>query len=373
MTTPFHPELRSRALHGLSCEWQVARDGLPDAIRAGLRVPGFELRDLNSAWGLWLRGERTIVLSTRLLDGFGWLSVREVLLHEMAHQVADECFGGDDTPHGPRFLEACRLLRADPKASADAASVHQRVASAAGAGEDRILGRVRKLLAMAHGGGSHEAELAMAKVHEHMAKYNVGLLAGGASPDFLSMTLGEPVVRFAAEEYAILNLLRDFYFVHTVIIPAYVIASERMGRVAEASGRVENLKMAGYVYDFLKRTVDEQWAAFDGRRRGARRRKTDFAVGLIRGFREKLERQEPACRHATGLTQALAVRAGRDVERYLRSRYPYLRSISRRGRSVDAEAHAAGVEAGRRTVLSRPVESGVARRGLALGGLRREA
>jgi hypothetical protein len=316
---------------------------------------------------MWQGDRKTIVLSGRLVREFPWVSVREVLLHETAHQVADESLGGDDTPHGPRFHEACRLLRADPRASGDVASIHQRLEGDSDRDGDRILSRVRKLLALGHGEGCHEAELAMAKVHAYMAKHNVSLLECGAKPDFLSMSIGAPVSRFAAEDYAMMGLLREFYFVSTVVIPAYVVSKGRMGRVIEASGRAENLKMAGYVYEFLKRTVDEQWTAFGSRVAGGRRhRKTDFAVGLVRGFREKLESQKVTARNAASATQALVAKGDREAAAYLKARYPHLRSISRRGRRVDAEVVAAGAEVGRRTVLSKPIEGKRAGRGLRL-------
>jgi hypothetical protein len=203
-------------------------------------------------------------------------------------------------------------------------------------------------------------------VHTYMARYNVSLLAGGGQPDFLSLCIGEPVTRFAAEQYAMMRLLREFYFVHTIVIPAYVLSAGRMGRTIELSGRVENLKMADYVYAFLNRTVEEQWQAFGGS--AGSRRRTDFACGLLQGFRETLEKQEDARAETSRATRALVALGERQADEYWRARYPRLRTVSRRGRFVDPDVVAAGVAAGRRTVLSRPIEGAVGRRGLLLEG-----
>ncbi len=361
--------METSILNGLVCEWQLAVDYLRPALRARMRLPGFEIDAATGHWGMWRRDRRTIVLSGRLISDFPWGSIREVLLHEMAHQLTDECFGGDLTPHGEEFQEACRLLSADPRASSESPSIHERLDANAEDGEDRIMTRVRKLLAMAHGGGCNEADVAMAKVHELMARHNVSMLqAGGRKPVFESMTLGEPVLRFHAEEYHMMSLLRDFYFVGTVVIPAYVVCRARMGHVLEVSGAVPNLKMARYVHAFLHRTVDEQWSQLVGNLRNSRRRKTDFAAGLIHGFSERLSGQEESLRSAVGYTTALVAQGKHEVDAYLKTRYARLHHIQRRGRVVDEGVTAAGREVGRRTVLSKPVESGSSRRGLLLGG-----
>ena len=207
----------------------------------------------------------------------------------LAHQLTDEAFGGDDTPHGAGFTRhviCLRLIRRLPATALRYTSGSEIFAHGDG---DRILSRVRKLMAMGQSNSRHEAEIAMAKVHEYMAKHNVSLQECGEKPQFFSMGIGEPALRFTAEKYAMMSLLREFYFVSTVVVPAYVISAGRMGRVIEIGGRIENLKMAGYVYDFLNRTIASQWAAFNKAGKFTQHRRTDFALGLIQGFQEKLE------------------------------------------------------------------------------------
>ena len=339
---------------------------MPGKYRGQLNLPCFEIREMASAWGLWQRDRKTIVLSRRLVTQFPWLSVREVLLHELAHQLTDEAFGGDDSPHGRRFHEACQLLGADPKASGDSPSIHQWIERDQDSDKDRILSRVRKLLAMGQSNSRHEAEIAMSKVHEYMAKHNVSLQECGEKPQFFSMGIGEPALRFTSEKYAMISLLREFYFVSTVIVPAYVLSAAKMGRAIEIGGRIENLKMAGYVYDFLNGAIARQWAVFNEAERFTKHHKTDFALGMIQGFREKLEKQKRAFLETGVATLALVRQTERELNAYLRDRYPRLRSISQRGRMIDSGVLGAGVEAGRRTVLSKPIEHGTGQRGLHL-------
>ncbi len=57
-------------------------------------------------------------LSRNVVLNHSWDAVREILLHEMAHQFAEQVLGAsNEPPHGPKFKRACYLLRANPSAS----------------------------------------------------------------------------------------------------------------------------------------------------------------------------------------------------------------------------------------------------------------
>src|SRR3972149_6999948 len=110
--------LESCILHGLSCEWKRTIWLLDSPYREKMRPPLFALRDGKDKWGIWCGGKREISLSRNLVLNHSWAAVREVLFHEMAHQLAEEVLGaGRESPHGPFFQEACSLLRANPRAS----------------------------------------------------------------------------------------------------------------------------------------------------------------------------------------------------------------------------------------------------------------
>ena len=112
-------ELERRTLHGLVCEYDQALEWVDEDLRRRLRRPLFALRDLKGRWGQWSEVRREIVLSRELVHGYPWGAVREVLRHEMAHQLAGAIDGGRGTPHGEAFRQACRMLRADPAAAAN--------------------------------------------------------------------------------------------------------------------------------------------------------------------------------------------------------------------------------------------------------------
>ena len=362
-----HQELERRILHGLVCEWKQAVDFLPPAIRCRLTLPAFELRDFEKRWAEWNRERRVMAFSHKLVMNYPWMTVREVLRHEMAHQVADEVLGGADHPHGAPFQEACRLLNADPRAVGDYPSLYETGNTTGLDDNDRILLRVKKLLALSESSNRHEAELAMTKVHETIARYNIDLLSAHTARQYYSLCLGEPQVRQSAADYALSRLLQDFYFVEAVWIGAYVFGRARMGRILEISGTTENVKMAGYVYDFLKRVIGDQWQVFRKGRAVTSGRMVDFALGLLSGFSEKLKTRDGELEKDSPAMVALMKRDDAQLAAYMRARHPRLRKTSGSGRCIDEQVHRAGQAVGRKTILAKPIEHGTARRSFLLG------
>jgi len=89
-------EIERRILHGLACEWEEALWVLDSPYEELMRKPLFSLGDMKSKLGEWSREKREICLSRNLVLNHSWDAVREVLLHEMAHQFADEVLGASD-------------------------------------------------------------------------------------------------------------------------------------------------------------------------------------------------------------------------------------------------------------------------------------
>jgi len=250
-------ELERCILHGLACQWEWALWVLDSSHKELMRKPLFSLGNMKNKLGEWSREKREICLSRNLVLNHPWDAVVEVLLHEMAHQFADEVLGAsDEPPHGPTFQRACHLLRANPKASDKYEPLDERILRESSKSEDRIMQRVKKLMALAQSQNQHEAEAAMAKAHLLIGKYNVDLLAHEENRNFVSVFVGKPALRHFREEYALSRLLTDFYFVHGIWMPAYVMDKGKMGSVLEISGTIQNIKIAHYVYDFVRQSIN---------------------------------------------------------------------------------------------------------------------
>ena len=347
-------ELECRILHGLSCEWDLAVQELNSVHQEKLRKPLFGLHDMKSKWGYWSSEKREICLSRNLVLEHSWASVLEVLFHELAHQFAEEVLGADnEPPHGPTFESACDLLRANPRASGNYRALDERILHGSVSPEDKFLVRIKKLMALAQSKNLHEAEAAMAKAHELIKKYNVDFLAKDENRDFVSFFVGKPALRHFREDYGLSNLLQDFYFVYGIWVPAYVLDKGKMGRVLEISGTIQNIKIACYVHDFVQRFIDLKWNKYKKDKRLNRYRKTDFAVGIIEGFRSKLKLQAPK---KTRENLALVKLEDPLLEKYVSYKYPRTAAMKLGAVRSDKGVLNDGIGIGKKMVIFKGIE-----------------
>jgi hypothetical protein len=361
-------DLERRILHGLSSEWEIALWVLRPSARAGLRKPLFRLGEMNRKLGTWSKEKREICLSREFVLSRSWASVREVLLHETAHQYADEVLGaGEEPPHGPMFQKACVILRANPRASGHYAPLDERVGGTSTNPEDRITDKVRKLLSLAQSKNRHEAETAMAKAHELLRKCPVGRMEGREDQDFVSIFAGKPAVRHFREDYHLGALLQDYYDVFGIWVPVYILEKGKRGTVLEITGTHQKVRIASYAHDFLRRFVDSQWDRYTARKGLNRYRKTDFAVGVIDGFRSRLERQR---KEMTGSTRSLDLVAVEDprLRAHVTYKYPRTSMLRRAALQRDEQVRKDGVALGKALVISQGIAEKGSERKRLIGG-----
>ena len=338
-------------LTGLCHEWDLAAGDLAPDYRQRLHRPLFRLADMSDRLGVWDPVKREICLNRRLAVTHPWDDVRDVLLHEMAHQLAQTLLGGDgQTAHGPAFQEACLMLRADPSASAARKPLHARIAARCSRAEDPLRQRIRKLLSLAQSRNTYEAEAAMRKAHQLMARHHITTIETDPARSFTSAFLGRPALRHFKETYFLANLIQNFYFVQGIWVPAFVVSRGKMGRVLEVSGTPINVSQASYVFDFVERYVDHRWQEMITGRRLTRHQKSDFAVGIIEGFRHKLEKEKLP--EYSPSQRALIRQPDPRLSAYLHRRHPRTSRIQRGGRQ-DQDIFRRGFKAGEEMVLYR--------------------
>jgi hypothetical protein len=360
-------ELERRILHGLACEWESAVETLNPPDKETLRKPFFSLRDMQGKWGYWSGENKEICLSRYLVLDHPWDTVCEILLHEMAHQYAEQVLGDhDESPHGPKFKKACRLLRANPKASGNYKPLDERVLQYSPSPQDKIMVRVKKLMALAQSQNQHEAESAMAKAHEFIAKYNIDILTRDEDRHFVSVFGGHPALRHFREDYHLAGLLQDFYFVHGIWIPAYVLDKGKMGSVLELSGTIQNIRIASYVHDFVKRFIDSQWQRYNQKKGLNRYRKTDFAVGILKGFRSKLKSQDKERKRNKGKFGLIKIEDPL-LQKHVDYKYPYTASVRGKVLRGHKDVLRDGIGIGKKLVISKGISEKGRNRRLLLG------
>jgi hypothetical protein len=148
-------------------------------------------------------------------------------------------------------------------------------------------------------------------------------------------------------------ILGEYFFVEVIWVPVWRAREGKRGNVLEVCGSLENLEIAGYVYDFLTQTAERLWRdhkKHEGITRDAERQ--SYLYGVMSGFRDKLEKET-----AQAKKEGLVWVGDADLSRYYRARHPYTRTTHVRS-SADAGAYEAGHAAGQKIVLHRGVKQG---------------
>jgi hypothetical protein len=216
-------------------------------FKTALRRPVLALSSHERRLGEWIRAQRTIAISRRLVVSQPWGVVREVLKHEMAHQYVDEVLRiHDESAHGPAFRRVCEAHGFDASAAGTPAAGGEAAGPMA-----VVLRRIARLLALAESPNVHEAAAAMNEARRLMLLHNID---AGASPEAAGYGfrhVGEVKARNDIGEKVLAGILSRHFFVSVIWVPAYLPLEGRRGRVLELCGTPANLEVAGYVHGFL--------------------------------------------------------------------------------------------------------------------------
>lgn len=351
-TAALSADLEAALLRRLALEWDNFNLAL---FKGAMRRPVLRLGEAPRRLGQWNGAVRTLELSRRLVLDEPWGQVLEVLKHEMAHQFVDECIAVDESPHGPAFRSVCERLGIDgtttgmSAVSADA----QEPKPPEGSTHDRLVARVRKLLALAQSANQHEAENAASAAQKLMLRYNLEQNALSTRPNFGFVHLGPPSGRTFEHQRRVSVILAEHFFVEAIWVPVYRPREAKRGSVLEICGTRPNLAMAEHVHDFLHAAAERLWVAHK-RARGIRANKDrrTFLAGVMEGFEAKLDAQKVQLRE-----EGLVWVPGAKLRGYLRTRHPHVRRVSNAGNARN-EVFTEGHRAGSNLVLSQPVSSG---------------
>ncbi|MBI5592296.1 MAG: DUF2786 domain-containing protein [Deltaproteobacteria bacterium] len=347
--------LERRILHGLSCEWDAALWAFNTELRKQMCKPLFVLRDFKTRLGYWSSEKREIGLSRQFVLNHSWNDIREVLLHEMAHQFVSEVSNAhQESAHGRSFQHACRMLNANPRATGTYIPLSRQIFQASECESDKTRLRIQKLMALAQSSNIFEAEAAMIKAHELMAKYEIEQIVQNTPREYFSVFVGKPALRHFREDYSLALLLMDYYFVKGIWVGAYVVEKGKTGRVLEISGTSRNLRIAGYVFDFIRQFIESEWQRYNAGGKLNRYRKTDFASGILSGFRMKLEQESPPGRDVSFSFSPVPVYDTR-LKQYTEMRYPRVRTFLRKGGRCHSGVASDGTEIGKTLVIRKGI------------------
>lgn len=327
-----------------------------------IRMPVIRIDNHSSRWGAWDPMSRTLSISERLIINHSWETVLEIFKHEIAHQlVTDEM--GEEEIHGPAFKSACDRLGVAPwarRAETNELPVEKTLSSAQVSSEEqRLLERAEKLLSLATSDNEHEAVLAMQKVQELYAKYNLKRLEEKREAHWGYLVVKLKKKRVERYQSVIASILNDYFFVEVIHTSLYDSEACVDFKALELLGTRENVLMAEYVFYFLEQQLGGLWNSYRPRKSRGVASRNSFYLGVLEGFREKLKLSETQVTQKISSEKAtpvsLVLRQDEGLKTLVNSRYPKLNRLRGGQRLHDTQAFHAGKKEGRSLVIRKGI------------------
>ena len=334
-----------------------------------MRPAALTLFDSELRWGQWNPLVRTISISRRLIENHSWFQVISILKHEMAHQYLDESVSYQDhghAPHGEKFYWACQKVGVPEeyaKASIDLQSTNLNSQEAGSENTERMMDKVRKLLSLASSNNEHEALLAMNKVREIYAKYNLDETGPSNRKNFIHLVVPLRKKRIEAHESRTIGILVGHFFVQVITMKLFDPFLGTSLSAFEIVGSRENALMAEYVYHFLIKQVEQLLAKAAKERSLTRIQRKSFRLGILSGFAQKLTDVEQAKSKTSAEDSELIGKAlikfkkSPELDNYLSQIYPRLSNRTIGSQHIDRSVFSRGHALGKNITLNKPVQS----------------
>ena len=311
MTESVRPALEAALLRELAERYRWENRS---ALRQPARAAGVALSDAATRLGRWVRATRTLELSRALVLERPWPEV---------HQRARARDGAPVRRRGPRRPRRDRAWRDVPPGLRRAR--HRRACrrctdapAESDRATDRVLERIRKLLALAGSSNQHEAELAMKQAHELMLRHNIERRRRPASYEVRH--LGDPRSARTRVEADDRGAPRRVLLRQGDPRCRSTCRDARQARrgLRDRAARAPTSRWRAHVYAFLLATAERLWRENRATQRvRSGRDRLAYQSGVIRGFRDKLRGERVELR-GTGLVWV----GDADLDRFYRARHP---------------------------------------------------
>lgn len=331
-----------------------------------ISTPVIEIVDTKTFWGRWRPefGSGRIKISSELIKGHSWDVVINILKHEMAHQVVTELFNSDDG-HGELFKNACRMFGLSSEFSrsqGDLPRIIEDVNNDALSPEARrIAEKVKKLLSLAQSANEHESLLAMQKAKEFINRYNLERIDINNTSKYIYKIINHKKKRIENYQRHICSILQNYFFVRIVYSYLYDAHTGETYRTINLMGTTENIIMAEYVYFFLLNQLSFLWNEYRSKTGSSNRKKRSYWLGVLSGFREKLEilEKDSTCRsdNQDKIINAVICTKDKMLSDFTRMRFPKLRNLNSSAASIYEGSYNAGIDDGRKLRLHRGISS----------------
>lgn len=268
--------------------------------------------------------------------------IKDVLRHELAHYLTWLKYG-NVMPHGEEFKNVCmeffKKSIAEPTLNLEK-DHEQRIGEIE---QEKILLKIKKLLALAESNQAEEAKLAMLKAHQLLLRHHLSMESIREKEDFI---LYSKVVKTQSRKDGKLVCLYEILS-HFMLHPIFVIGRGEIK--LEVTGTLAEVKLAEYVSAYLDHELDRLW--LESGLKGSASKKA-FFEGIALGYKEKVEQQ---LKDFNPLEKKALQKFDQSKTDFLKNIYGRL-SHKRTQKSSDENSLSIGRQAGFNLSIKKPID-----------------
>lgn len=223
-----------------------------------------------------------IGLNTSLITNAKPSVIKDILRHEIAHYFTHITYGDKIKPHGEEFIHTCHHFGFDSKIQDPQMNVALANDFYEGDLEnEKILERIKNLLALGQSNNPYEAQLATAKANQLMIKHNISQFS-----DKNHEKLYVDHVYTAKRKNQKISCLYEILS-HFLVRPLLFYGHQEIR--LQVTGSKENIELAHYLAQTLSHKLDELWLANKNKYslKGLKA-KNSFYQGVAKGFNERI-------------------------------------------------------------------------------------
>lgn len=264
--------------------------------------------------------------------------LKNIIRHELAHFMCYLLYG-PRVLHGEEFHNLCKSFRWGPEVYGAYANIDLENSKIESVDEktEKLLARLKKLLALASSDNIHERELATLKANQLLLEHNLdSAKLSRSDEDTVYVKRVLEASRKNSKHVAIYEILKTFF-----VSPVFNHGKSIF--YLEVIGDKTSVELAEYVAHFLDLELDFIWKETqkENPKLKGLASKNSFFIGVAKGYVEKIGKQK-----STLATGSDLVALEKNIQKNLRIVYPRIGHSSLSEGKHNADAHSAGMVKG---------------------------
>lgn len=171
--------------------------------------------------------------------------------------------------------------------------------------DEKVLDKIKKLLALANSSNEHEASLAAQRAQKLLLKYNLTMQSVEKhDSDYVNRVVEERTF-LRTEDKFVSRILTDHFFVRVfsqrLRTEGYEIGKQNSFAQVVLLGTKSNVEIASYIRDFLINEFHSCWISYRRESGCPASYQQSYYYGLLRGLDEKLKAQKKEVEQEMGL------------------------------------------------------------------------